>query len=408
MKEPRRLFVTMDRNSGLHSLVGVYPKSQLEAHGGVLDRDLLNDLIVWDSLESLSKSTILSGPLVPMDTHGGGDYRVMTIDDAIAIAEMAGGPRQKGRFGYCEGMTLYKEMYLDGGKPCFPSIDRVGKDIGRLGLLETDGISDLRMLEKTEPDSAVVVEPVGDWVFMRNICSILLRLIAHLKTEGADALSATGFEEIQVQKEWWHKRAPGRYHVIPLCHNPYVNMITALTPQWWKTSVFGVPPMPIYDLLCDGSNDGQGLFGVTLSVHDLTAPVVHDAPAPLLAKGDYFKGVDTRLYLALDEDGGEKEAAERFVEAAMAAFQTLRDELGRSLGWAFDSGDPTSEVQNVPKPVFCSLASAMVGTILYRYDSSPALCRGCGAGILVRQKGKKREFCSGRCKSRYSRKEGKR
>lgn len=45
---------------------------------------------------------------------------------------------------------------------------------------------------------------------------------------------------------------------------------------------------------------------------------------------------------------------------------------------------------------------ALFGAIFYRYGCVPAKCKNCGNGILVKTKGKRREFCSPSCRTRYS------
>ena len=44
----------------------------------------------------------------------------------------------------------------------------------------------------------------------------------------------------------------------------------------------------------------------------------------------------------------------------------------------------------------------MFGAIFYRYGCVPTTCKNCGNGILVKTKGKRREFCSPSCRTRYS------
>ncbi len=215
------------------------------------------------------------------------------------------------------------------------------------------------------------------------------------RTRGVDALASAGFQKIDLRREAQRARSFVSHRATPLCLGPCGRDGTGDEAR----------PVSLLNLVCDGCGEaaGNGKAARILSAND-----VRRSHSQLLVEGDYFRGADERVFLVVGERGEGGSAADELVEAVLEAFRTLRTATGRSLGWDFDSGDPTGDARSVPKPVFQSLAAAMVGTVLYRYDSLPALCRNCGAGMLVCQKGKRREFCTDSCKSVYSRRNRKR
>lgn len=74
---------------------------------------------------------------------------------------------------------------------------------------------------------------------------------------------------------------------------------------------------------------------------------------------------------------------------------------GNPLGWSVDA---PSIFDDEPAPIyrFHSTAAAMFGAVFYRYGYIVATCKYCGNGILVKTKGKRREFCSPSCRTRHS------
>ena len=71
--------------------------------------------------------------------------------------------------------------------------------------------------------------------------------------------------------------------------------------------------------------------------------------------------------------------------------------------WRYRVGDyRIFDDEPAPRYSFHSTVAAMFGAIFYRYGCVPAKCKNCGNGILVKTKGKRREFCSPSCRTRYS------
>ena len=98
--------------------------------------------------------------------------------------------------------------------------------------------------------------------------------------------------------------------------------------------------------------------------------------------------------------GSQRDEAVAFVEsvAKMLAGLTTKD---GDLGWSV--GKPSIfDDEPAPRYHFHSTAAAMFGAIFYRYGCVPATCKNCGNGILVKTRGKRREFCSPSCRTQHS------
>ena len=85
--------------------------------------------------------------------------------------------------------------------------------------------------------------------------------------------------------------------------------------------------------------------------------------------------------------------------AEMLAGLTTKD--GDLLGWSVNAPSIFDD-EPAPRYSFHSTAAAMFGAIFYRYGCVPTTCKNCGNGILVKTRGKRREFCSPSCRTQYS------
>lgn len=109
----------------------------------------------------------------------------------------------------------------------------------------------------------------------------------------------------------------------------------------------------------------------------------------------------TKLYLGIDDGGSQREEAVAFVESVAEMLAGLTTKDGDLLGWSVNAPSIFDD-EPAPRYSFHSTAAAMFGAIFYRYGCVPAKCKNCGNGILVKTKGKRREFCSPSCRTRYS------
>lgn len=411
MGSAKRVFLAKDLESNLHVLIEVVEKGDWIPIRGVLDRKDLNALVKWESLGDLIRLIPRFGPLVSASTHRKG-YRRMDFRDFANLAEKSIDPElgKGSRFSCCDGLTLAKQLYLDAGKPFFEPLEKCAADIVEFGLFESGAIGDLESLAEEYSGCDVVCEPLCDWVFMRNICSIALRLLAHLRNGEEGVLTSSGFELCSIPKRIWHSAEPGEYYVLPLCHNAIVDMRPSLSLKFLKNG-FGFSPEPadpVFALLnCSFERKEKGCsFGRIPDAFTMSAPVVRDRPCPMLARGDYFKTVDVRRYLVFPFGRNENVIADSFVRGLAWEFEGLHDKLGHHIGWEYEKPDQFVDASAPVLPLFHTLAAAMLGTVVLRYDSVPAICRGCGSGMLIRAKGKKKEYCSKKCQSRYMRREG--
>lgn len=150
------------------------------------------------------------------------------------------------------------------------------------------------------------------------------------------------------------------------------------------------------DLRPKGNGD---LFG---SVPNAILMAARDgAAAPFFDIGWKPEIERTKLYLGIDDGGSQREEAVAFVESVAEMLAGLTTKDGDLLGWSVNAPSIFDD-EPAPRYSFHSTAAAMFGAIFYRYGCVPAKCKNCGNGILVKTKGKRREFCSPSCRTRYS------
>lgn len=150
------------------------------------------------------------------------------------------------------------------------------------------------------------------------------------------------------------------------------------------------------DLRPKGNGD---LFGSVPNAILMTAR--DGAAAPFFDIGWKPEIERTKLYLGIDDGGSQREEAVAFVESVAEMLAGLTTKDGDLLGWSVNAPSIFDD-EPAPRYSFHSTAAAMFGAIFYRYGCVPAKCKNCGNGILVKTKGKRREFCSPSCRTRYS------
>ena len=143
------------------------------------------------------------------------------------------------------------------------------------------------------------------------------------------------------------------------------------------------------------------LFGSVPNAVLITAQTKTGEGAPFFDIGWKPEVEKTQLYLGFDDGGPQRDEAVAFVESVAKMLAGLTTKDGDPLGWSV--GEPSIfDDEPAPRYHFRSTAAAMFGAIFYRYGCVPATCKNCGNGILVKTRGKRREFCSPSCRTQYS------
>lgn len=406
MKSKRRVFLTRNNKTNFHSLFEVIPSGYRQTRLGTLDISTMNKLVQWKNLDDLVTVLEETGPLIAFEVCKGAG-RLITIQEAVSIAE-ANGRGQKSQ-GFCSNdpAFLRMQLYLDGRTGFYPSKASVAKATGKHGLLESAALEDLRQWAEEDPGAMVVVEPVADLVLARNLCSLMLRIISNYQNPYInDVLEASGFDYLTRVDAWWaDKELHGGYYVIPLQHNTAIDDTVNFSWKWGK-NVFAYKVISQLNCLIaeTGPKKVKHRFGSIESAKLTSSCTWTGKPMPLLNKGHDYESEDTRAYLAICADVPPRKAAERFVEGVytmVSNLSTIDEKPPTPLGWDF-SKPPSMSSNDAPMPVFRTLFAAMVGTIMYRDGKIPTTCKNCGNAFFDKPKGKRREYCSASCRTIYS------
>lgn len=112
-----------------------------------MDFDLAEHLLRWGTLDELVAAISESGPLIDRSIYKE-ENRRLSINEAIEVVEESvGGERG---FTRCDEDFLYLQLCLEGASATgsasslYPSRASVSRDIERHGLIESDGLAELR------------------------------------------------------------------------------------------------------------------------------------------------------------------------------------------------------------------------------------------------------------------------
>lgn len=397
----RNLFITRIGATGFHCLVHVLPSDYSPDRDSFLDIDTLNDLISWKTLDSLASVLKKTGPFisVPLSKK---EQRVLSIDGAIELADY----RKKGRFSLAfdknDPHFIQAQSLLNGKKCSYPPLASIERFVQDYGLLESKAIEDLREWEKDDPSCLVVLEPLSDVIFCRNIGAILLRLIANLLNRKTNqVLEESGFKHVAIEKNFSSRSQSleRSYYAMPFIHNVVVdNTVNFSLSDFWNAIQYP-QNAPLQKHINEQGKRGR--LGSVDNAWWLSYRFISGKLAPLFGRKSIEQLEETQVWLGINDSKTQEEEAKDFIRMATNLFSGFKTDKGISLGWKIEPLDP---LNNEPKPKFrfYSLFGAVIATILYRYGAEPTTCKNCGNGMLIKTKGKRREFCSNTCKTQYS------
>lgn len=371
-----------------------------------MDFELSERLIRWGTLDELVSSISESGPLIDRSIYKE-ERRRLSISEAIEVVEeSAAGGRG---FTRCDEEFLYLQLCLEGtsttgsASSLYPSQASIARDIKRHGLIESDGLAELRKWQEEDPDCTVVVEPLRDIVLCRNLGSVLLRLIANIKAGYDDVLERSGFKRFEKKRRWWITgELKDSYYVLPFQHNSSFDMTLNYSTKWFKNVFSYMVINPLETRILDlRPKKDKVLFGSVPNAVLITAQIKTGEGVPFFDIGWKPEVEKTQLYLGIDDGGTQRDEAIAFVESVARMLSGLTTKDGDPLGWVV--GEPSVfDDEPSPRYHFHSTAASMFGAVFYRYGCVPATCKNCGNGILVKTRGKRREFCSPSCRTQYS------
>ena len=402
----RNVFIARNKSTGFHSLLEVVRSDSATDATSPMDFELSERLIRWGTLDELVSSISESGPLIDRSIYKE-ERRRLSISEAIEVVEeSAAGGRG---FTRCDEEFLYLQLCLEGtsttgsASSLYPSQASIARDIKRHGLIESDGLAELRKWQEEDPDCTVVVEPLRDIVLCRNLGSVLLRLIANIKAGYDDVLERSGFKRFEKKRRWWITgELKDSYYVLPFQHNSSFDMTLNYSTKWFKNVFSYMVINPLETRILDlRPKKDKVLFGSVPNAVLITAQIKTGEGVPFFDIGWKPEVEKTQLYLGIDDGGTQRDEAIAFVESVARMLSGLTTKDGDPLGWVV--GEPSVfDDEPSPRYHFHSTAASMFGAVFYRYGCVPATCKNCGNGILVKTRGKRRELCYPSCRTQYS------
>lgn len=402
----RKVFIARNRSTGFHSLVEVVLGVEAAEKSAPMGFELAERLMRWGTLDELVTAISESGPLIDRSIYKE-ENRRLSIDEAVEVVEESIGG--EGGFTRCDEDLLFLQLCLEGisttgsASSLYPSQASIARDLNRHGLIESNGLDELKKWQEEDPDCVVVIEPLRDIVLCRNLGSVLLRLIANIKAGYDDVLERSGFKRFEKKRRWWITgELKDSYYVLPFQHNSSFDMTLNYSTKWFKNVFSYMVINPLETLILDlRPKKDKVLFGSVPNAVLITAQIKNGEGAPFFDIGWKPEVEKTQLYLGIDDEGAQRDEAIAFVESVAKMLAGLTTKDGNPLGWSV--GEPSIfDDEPAPRYHFHSTAAAMFGAIFYRYGCVPATCKHCGNGILVKTKGKRREFCSPVCRTQHS------
>lgn len=312
-------------------------------------------------------------------------------------------------FERCDERSLFLQLCLEGmsatgsASSLYPSQASIPRDVKRHGLIESDGLAELRRWREADPGCTVVVEPLEDIVLCRNLGSLVLRLMANIAAGHDDVLERSGFRHFD---EMRHRQVAGKikgsYWALPFKHDPSIDMTLNYSTRRFGDVFAYMVANPLETHVFDRGPRGNGEFSGSLGNAVLMAALDGaGAAVPFFDIGWKPVVEGTQLYLGIGDTGSQRDASAAFVESVAEMLAGLTTADGDPIGWSV-GGPSIFDDEPAPRYRFHSTAAAMFGAVFYRYGCIAATCKNCGNGILVKTRGKRREFCSPSCRTQHS------
>lgn len=356
-----KAYIARNKNTGFHYAIEVIEGEGPCIPNRLLYADELNSLVSWESLKEFVTVLETTGPLLTSDLYRG-ERRCVPISEFLDIADNA--------FIECEANILRSEMYLDGRLARFgdrhghPSLASCERDVRRFGFIERNGIIAISLLANNEPGLMVAIEPIMDHVFIRNIASVLLRLIASARM---------GYREVDAVVGMRKSASFEDLYLVPIAK-------TATVGEDLMVHVSGAREILPFRKVCRPLLEA---VAGSMGTHHLT--ILQD------------DGYDCVAVTAQEAEL----AARKLYESCYFAFKSLHDAEGDPIGWEIDHA-PDPAIGGIAYPEFYSLAGVLIGSIFYFGELRPTLCKKCGTGFMDQPNKKQREFCSATCRVVYS------
>ena len=245
----------------------------------------------------------------------------------------------------------------------------------------------------------VVVEPLADWVLVRNVLGLTARLANLLQTtDKEDVLDDARMERAIVS------RLGGEIYRIPFAFNPYFYR-WKMNPETLSAKWDYERYMPLLLMLAGKPRKTRSGASTTYHYDFGRGEDVFLATAAI-AKGTADKTAgepDRRFWLCAEiNDRDQRELAEHIVASMADAVSALTYD-DRHFGWKMDESC-YYDGSEAPRFEPCSLFAQLMYGLLFRHGVTLGKCDECGNAILDVAEGRPRSYCSEACRLKSIRK----
>lgn len=382
------LYIAKDKKSGMHSLLRFVPDEVLNAPIGEVGIEQANAFLMARDPESLVESAARLGPMFVSKSDLTG--RLLMVADAQSKAGK--------RLRQSDSPRLLAECFFD------PYAASVGNDgllfegAGRVPRASADRTVEAYDFCGNSSDYgylgdhfSVLIEPLQDWILLRNLLSITLRLGGMLRRcpSGEALLEDAGFSRVE-RKTLDAKLvidAPG--YAIPVMFNPYFRegSIPHNDVAFDANAIW-----PLYSRIAEERPGRYGL-GIYGALRDCDGSIRFATAAQVEAAHGSFKPRKLRpeeerwTYLVIEESGGcgQKELADKLLSSLDRVLYRPR------LSY---SGEQMREVSVDSY----DLPSALWSLVRSHPNHYLMTCDNCHRTVFSTTQGPNRRFCSDSCR----------
>jgi hypothetical protein len=385
MTKRNRLYLARQEN-GLHVLIRIFPKEVFNQNFCATPKEV-NKLLESKNILSLLKAIEQFGPLLTCALVESENTRFYPIE------KLSDDPIRDMGLSSVHLPSLIRETVFE--LPCESGehvylTRKVSKKYG----IDREGFND--DLSEHTSSEVVVIEPLQEWLFLRNTLSLFGRIIyARQENTFCDTmLESIGFERRSNRKLKTDVFAiPFQFNTWFATNNTTKNLIHPLTtsperhcPLLWRifTKSFKDTNDSFIGRLLKG--DAHFVLKDSPDILILTAPQATGRRASVINNKNYE---DKRLYLAIREDGRSQiELSEHLIISFIKHF--IDDFSLIDAQSVFDGNRSYS-------PTPSNLAAACWMTLVNHPGYYLIRCKACGSVVFASDVGRERIFCSNAC-----------
>lgn len=383
------LYIAKDQRSGMHSFVRVAPSAGMPDSPCNPSINSVNDLLMAKNVESLADAAEQLGPMflrgnsLRLRTLDRDDFRALVSSPDDLLAECFFDP-------YAKRSDDDPWAFERSGNTARLAVSRAVEN--------RDFCSKYPNVSSGEGRAPLIVEPLQDWVLLRNLLSVTLRVGALLREEARSSgtlLEDAGFSRVG-RRTFSSKLvidSPG--YAIPVMFNPFFRpgSVTGNDLAYNADAT-----CPLYGRIAEVR---MGLFGASIGVLRGCNVIKFATGSQAEAARGSFKPRKNRpkeakwMYLVIEnrEGVGQGELADVLLNALDS--QLYRPHLSYS-------GKMMEEVS------VCSydLPTALWGLVRDHPSHYLSTCENCQRTVFSTNQGPSRRFCSDACRTTWKRRHG--